>query len=241
MSASVLPFPPAARDLRVHVLPYHPPPTDPRVEEVWKRMERDNPRLFGGGVYNVIEIDPACARITAAYDLYKRFVVQPEVQTGITQLSVSGLTVARNSVLLGQRGHQTRIYGGMWQICPAGGIEPPGDPSALRDLTLADVAENLAREFEEEVGIDPTGRDVLPIAVVHDPVARSQDVVLRVEFDHAQDPRPKPGSGWEHLDIRWVPIADLPAFAQEHTLIAPSEALFRELGWLPEAPSSSGR
>lgn len=245
MTPAVHRFPEHIQRLAVTVQPHREPPHDPRIDSAWEKLRAQNPRLHGGGIYNVLSIDPDRARITAAYDLYKRLVVQPEVDTGIHQLSVSALCTAPSpngpAVLIGQRGRQTRIYGGMWQICPAGGVEPPEDPADLRDLTHDDLRRNLAREVEEEVGLDLADRPATPLAIVHDPTARSYDIVLRVEFGAAQPLRPQQGSTWEHMDIRWLPLRDIPDFDRQHRIIEPTRALFRSLGWLGQAEPATGR
>jgi 8-oxo-dGTP pyrophosphatase MutT (NUDIX family) len=238
--AAVYRFPHELEELHVCVRPYREPPKRGDVDQVWEEMRRQNPRLYGGGLYNVTGIDPQRGRIDAEYDLYKRLVVQPRVETGVIQLSVSALALAPSEhgepcVLIGKRGDETRIYGGMWQICPAGGVEPPEDITRLGDIGFGKIRADLAREFEEEVGIDLGSRPARPLAVVHDRVARSYDVVLRVEFDRAPPPRPPRGNHWEHQDIRWQSLRDLPAFDRRERIIEPTRALFRSLGWLDQA------
>jgi 8-oxo-dGTP pyrophosphatase MutT (NUDIX family) len=245
-SAAVYRIPPGVREVRVHILPYREPPQRDDVDRAWEAMKRENPRLFGGGLYNVLEIDADRGRITAEYDLYKRLVVQPRVETGVNQLSVSALATAPDEsgdpcVLIGKRGQQTRIYGGRWQICPAGGVEPPEDIAALGDIGHEKIRRDLAREFEEEVGIDLDDRPALPIAIVHDRIARSYDLVLRVEFDRPCTPRPHSGNRWEHMEIRWQSLRDLAAFDRSERIIEPTRALFRALGWLSEDGDEPGR
>jgi 8-oxo-dGTP pyrophosphatase MutT (NUDIX family) len=246
-AAEVFLFGPEVRGVHVSLVASTPPPEDDRVERVWGRLKQQNPKLFGGGVYSVLRFSMVRGEIKAAYDLYKRLVVQPEVETGVSQLSVSALAIGpdpekRPCVLLGQRGEQTRIYGGMWQICPAGGVDPPENASDLRDLVHTDVEGALRREFDEEVGFAAPAGVLAPVAIVHDKVARSYDVVLAADFAHLPEPRPRNGSGWEHMAFEWVPIAQLPRFAREHPLIEPTAELFRALRWLPgQAAPRAGR
>ncbi len=235
-------FPAHVQRVDVSVQPFRQPPDDERVDAAWEKLRQQNPRLFGGGIYNVLAVDADRGRITAAYDLYKRLVVQPDVETGVNQLSVSALATAPGAggqpcVLIGQRGQQTRIYGGMWQLCPAGGVEPPDNPADLADIGHDKIRADLAREFTEEVGLDLGDLPARPLAVVHDRIARSYDIVLRVEFAAAQPLRPQHGSGWEHLDLRWLPIAEVPAFDRAQRIIEPTRALFRSLGWLTPGPA----
>jgi 8-oxo-dGTP pyrophosphatase MutT (NUDIX family) len=237
-AAAVRLFPAHIERITVEVAPCAEPPVDEDIQRVWSRMQRENPRLFGGGIYNVLSLDPGRGRILAAYDLYKRLVVQPEIDTGVNQLSVSGLIIApgddgRRRILIGKRGEQTRMYGGMWQICPAGGVEPPEDTGSLRTLTHEDLTAQLERELEEEVGMRLGGAGApRPIAIIHDAAARSYDIVLRVDFDHPCPPRPQKGAGWEHAEIRWVPLEEIPEFCSRRQVIAATRALFGSLGWL---------
>jgi 8-oxo-dGTP pyrophosphatase MutT (NUDIX family) len=228
----LFPVPPEhARSLRV-VIDRTPARLDAetarRTDEVWERKRRENPRLFGGGVLSVESLDLARGIVRARLDEYKRLVVQPEVDTGVAQLSASAVLLAPDdrgflSVLLGKRGEKTRMYPGLWQLCPAGGVEPPEDGRA--ELTHADLADEVAREMREEAGIDPREGRPPALCIVRDVEASSYDIVMRVDLDRAVPPRPQREARWEHEDLRWVALEELDEFGREHRVIASTRAV----------------
>jgi 8-oxo-dGTP pyrophosphatase MutT (NUDIX family) len=203
-----------------------------RTEEVWARKARENPRLFGGGVLSVESLDLARGIVRARADEYKRLVVRPEVETGVCQLSASAVLLApdgrgRESVLLGKRGAGTRMYPGLWQVCPAGGVEPPGD--GRDELTHADLAAEVAREMREEAGIELGEERPRALWIVRDVGASSCDIVLRVGLERAVPAHPQRGALWEHDELRWVALAELGAFAREHRLVSSTRAVLGQL------------
>jgi ADP-ribose pyrophosphatase YjhB (NUDIX family) len=168
---------------------------------------------------------------------YKRLTVQPAVATGVEQLSVTGVVMGRNEagaecVLLGRRGRRTRIYGGMWELAPSGGIEAGPE---RRTLCEADLVEQLQREYEEETGSRDRLSAVRAAAVVHDPVAHSYDVVFvcRAPLAQAVTGLEVQPDRWEYEGVRWMPVASLARFDRENSadIIAPTRALLRFFGW----------
>jgi 8-oxo-dGTP pyrophosphatase MutT (NUDIX family) len=233
----LLAVPPAhARSLRV-VIDRTPVPVDPqtarRTEEVWERKRRENPRLFGGALLSVESLDLARGVVRARVDEYKRLVVRPEVPTGVAQLSASAVLLApddrgRRCVLLGKRGEKTRMYPGLWQLCPAGGVEPPEDGRA--ELTHTHLADEVAREMREEAGIEPPQDRPPALCIVHDLEAGSYDVIVRVDLGRAVEPRPQRHAQWEHQDLRWVPLDDIDHFDGGGRIIASTRAVLAHLG-----------
>lgn len=209
---------------------------DAAVEAEWARMRRDNPRLFDGPVLSVARMD-AGGEIVGRRDSYRRLVVQPAVPTGVQQLSVTGVILGpddagRECVLLGRRGRGTRMYGGMWELAPSGGLDPPAPGRA--DLAIDDLRAQLARELHEEVGGRPAGSlaDAELAAVLHDAAAHSYDLTLRCRAGRALGEH-GPVERWEYDSVRWLPLADIAGFDRDHAaeIIPPTRALFRVLGW----------
>jgi 8-oxo-dGTP pyrophosphatase MutT (NUDIX family) len=208
---------------------------------VWERMRAENPRLFDGPILSVERIEPG-REIVCRPSSYRMLAVQPPtaggVETGVEQLSVTGAVLGRNEgkqecVLLGRRGRRTRIYGGMWELAPSGGIDPPRGRVSLCE---ADLIAQLQTELREETGLDAALRVLGVWAVCHDLVAHSYDVVFvcRVPIAWTTAGLEIKPEAWEYEAVRWVPLARLKQFDQENAaeIIPPTRALFRFFGWV---------
>src|SRR5690606_18540542 len=114
-------------------------------------------------------------------------------------LSVTALLTCAGRVLLGQRGARLRSYPGMWEIGPAGGLDPAGgqtsdgadvspSPKAAgrsagqvpdaSELGLAEIHAALRTEVREEVGLDLDPRSARFIGACADEAAHSLDLVM---------------------------------------------------------------
>ncbi|MEM7755828.1 MAG: hypothetical protein AAF297_09360 [Planctomycetota bacterium] len=247
---------------RVIITDDPPPPSTPELEEhidqLWQHKRAANPRLFDAPVLAYVNDDPTTHTITARRDTYKNLAVQPDLprhaQPALTQLSLTAVLLAPDHqgephVFLGKRSPDTRIYGDLWELGPAGGIDCP--PISQPELDHIDLWANLRNEITEELGLNvalpvggaPTGlgatRSITPIALAHDPFAHSVDIVYRVELTtpvedltNAADPHTTRAS-WEYPATRWIPTAQLAAFDDTETdaIIPPTRALLRRLGW----------
>lgn len=208
-------------------------PHDYRVDTEWNRKRAINPRLFDGPVLSVRTIIGNA--IHCVTDSYKRLVVQPEVETGVQMLSVTGVLTATDSagrkrVLLGRRSHKTRMYGGMWQNCPAGGVDPASDATHIDESGL--IAE-LLREVKEESGLQPAAElKPRPIAVIFDQTARSHDLIVPVDMGSVSNLSTV--RGWEYDELKWLDTGCIAEFegAEEGKIMAITRAIFRVMGWL---------
>ncbi len=208
------------------------------VERRWQQMLADNPCHHNGAILAIESFDPATNTICARRDEYKRLAVQPQAPTRVRILSVTGMIIAgdasgRACVLLGQRSHKTRIYGGLWEFAPSGGIDPPTDD---RDaLTLDDARAQLAGELCEELGLtlDVTGARTIALSV--DAPGNSVDIILRVDTGATIESigLDEAAANWEYTGARWVALDDARAFAAEHAdeLIPPTRDV---LAWVGE-------
>ena len=231
---------PAGRELSVRIEPAPDQRDDPAraqaVDAEWRRRCAANPRLFDGQILSIVRIEPG-EPIRARRDSYKSLTVQPEIETGVEQLSVTGVVLSRDEsgaeqVFLGRRSGQTRVYAGMWELGPSGGIDPP--PANRPDLSEQYLIEQLRREFAEETGCASPLSDIRAAAVCQDFTARSHDIVFTCR---AENLRPSPESHpdrWEYDRAQWVPVRDIAQFDARNSaeIIPPTRALFRFLGWV---------
>ena len=227
---------PLTRSLHIRISRERAPEPSPAVAARWEQLRRENPRHYDGALLSVVTFDPEHAEILCRRDRYQRLAVQPQVPTGVHQLSVTGILTAtdgggRGHVLLGRRGLQTRIFGGMWEIGPSGGVAAPA--ANIESLTNDDLVRHLADEVAEEVGLGlPGGK---PVALVRDEEAFSDDVAIACDLGSLEDVGPGTmGANWEYSEILWLPVDAVPQFdaAHEKEIIGATRALFRVLGWI---------
>jgi len=209
------------------------------VEARWGELVAANPRMFNGPLLSVVGADLGSGAIECGRDDFKQLAVQDRVKTGVEILAVSGVVVARDGrgrehVLLGKRGAQTRVYGGMWELGPSGGMPLPRDGVAA--LGLDDFVEHLREETREEAGIEMDGAACTCVGFCRDFVAHSLDVMVRVEMRERIEELVSRSRDWEYEDVKWVAVDEVAAFDQQHApeIIGPTRAFFRVLGWAVE-------
>lgn len=229
------------------------PPLSPDDERRWADICAANPRAHNGEILAVGPTHHAQSIIACARDQYKRLAVQtsrippPE---GIWILGVKGWITAldhhgHEHLLIARRGAQTRVYADLWESAPAGGVEPPRH--GVHELNVAALAESLAIEGEEELGITLDTRDAQVIGICRDYFAGSDDIFISLRLPDPIDPRRTPACqhgrcGWEYSDFAWLSRADAPAFdaRPKAAIIPPTRAIMRLTGWIPlETPHQS--
>lgn len=207
--------------------------TDTPIGREWASQREANPRLFNGHVLSVVSLDPPLGHIACRRDSYQRLVVQPRVQTGVRMLAVTGVLLATGArgeqhVLFGRRAPDVRVYGGQWELGPSGGVSAP--PPAVQEITGRDLAEHLADEVEEEVGLRVSGG--VPVAVVRDRAACSDDVCMVLHLGPLAALRASPAN-WEYTEVAWVPVRDVAPWmaSARGGVIGASRSLAAHLGW----------
>lgn len=214
-----------------------PPRDEELVESLWQERCRDNPRLYNGPLLSVVSVDHDAGEYQCRRDDFRRLLAQPRVRTGVRLLAVTGAVFARDAagvehLLLARRGAQTRIYPGMWEIAPCGGVAPP--PAGVGGLGEADLRAHVLEEAMEELGMR---FGVGPVcALVRDEVAHSEDLAMRCDAGSLDDARRGfSGANWELSEARWVPLPELEEFDASHAgeIIAASRSLFRAMGLIP--------
>lgn len=209
------------------------------VDAAWEKICTANPRAFDGPILAFVSADPANNIVRARRDNYRRLAVQPEIGTGITLLGVTGVLEARDRagvghVLLGLRSHATRVFGGMWEFGPSGGVEPPEIGQASMDA--GDLWGSLVGEIREEIGL-PTGCDQSPpIGLLCDPSGQSVELVFRVSLLEtveelaAMIEASDRSQRWEYDAVRWVAIGGLGSFAATSPCIPSTAGLIELFG-----------
>lgn len=217
--------------LSIRIDPHGPPAASAEVKRAWAGLCAANPRLFDGPVLSVVWFDADEASMLTRPDRYQRLAVQPRVATGVRMLGVTALLSSRDEaggerLMLGRRGASTRIYGGMWELGPAGGLDSWHAGQLVIDP--AAIIEQAADEVQEEAGLDVSGGSI--IGLVRDDTACSYDVVVRIEVGRGEA-RAARADGWEYSEIAWLAREEAPAFLAGERVIEPARAVLRALGW----------
>jgi 8-oxo-dGTP pyrophosphatase MutT (NUDIX family) len=227
----------SGRDLRVEIdaTPVEEEPAHRAViEEAWERIRAANPRAFNGPILAYLASGPENNLVVCRRDEYRRLAVLPEIETGLVQLGVTGVLEARDEagtrhVLLGLRSHATRVFGGMWEFGPSGGVDPP--PVGQASMDADDIWRVLINEIREEVGLPVDPDPTPPLGLLHEPVGRSCELVVRVSIRRPVEElialidRENRTSRWEYDAVRWVAVDELGAFVDAHPAIPSALAL----------------
>ncbi len=208
-------------------------------EQVWSEMLDASARLHDGPIWAVRSIGPK--ELVVQADQYKRLAVQADPRIGdlgVRLLGVKGLLVGRDAsgierILLARRGGQTRIYQGLWEAAPAGGID------VRQTLGHQAVRETLLTELHEELGLTtPEGAQERIVAAVRDPIAHSIDLIARIDWPEAVNPHATlchTGThAWEYNDSAWASPQDVHTMLANNpaTLSPPTMAVLRWVGWV---------
>lgn len=223
-----------ATTLRVEVVPPAPAPPSPAMQEAWRRMTGSNPRLFDGPILAFADADLARGVVRAQPSSYMVHATGEATQTGARLLSVTGVLLMRvgderDRVHLGRRSPHSHTYPGQWELGPSGGLAPP---TSGNSLSFKDILAELSREIHEELGTSLTFIDACAVALCHDSVARSVDIVILTRVMTPPDPIPVADDRWEYQDTVWVSIENLPAFLDSNHAIEPTRAIAKHLGWV---------
>lgn len=244
---------PADRPPRIVLDRSVPIEPDARVDEEWARLRTRNPALYDAPILSVHRFDEASMEVTCRVMAYRHLATRSRAPNPAELLSILGITLCVDRegvehVLLGRRGSNVRIYAGLWELAPAGGVGVP--PAGRERITPGDLLEQLALEFAEEVSpmLEPSAarvceqaaRDAEIVALVRDPSACSLDMaaVARIPLmlhDLIPARSAQQAGAWEYHELLWLPRPEAPAFdAREQDRIIPTtRSLLRVMGWVP--------
>ena len=172
---------PAVRVRVVRAMPALDVSLDAAVDGLWRvAVERvaagGAGALFNGLVFSADRITPT--EISGHITEFRRIVAQMErpelfAALGLRPLAVCGVLLCADGVAFGRR-HPAAVYQpGLWQLPPAGSV----DPSAVAADRSVDLAAQVMTELTEEVGIQPD--QVAPpraLCVVEHPGSHVSDV-----------------------------------------------------------------
>jgi 8-oxo-dGTP pyrophosphatase MutT (NUDIX family) len=182
-----------------------------QIDRAWHDLCARNPKYFNAPILVFDRYDPASGVIIAHIDEYKHHAVRHSVDLGISLLAVTAVLCRpdreRNAptYLIGKRSTQSHMYGGLWELGPSGGIEPPSDDNAI---TFRGLIGQVDREVREEIGLSVIHQPAAAVSLVHDAYAGSTDIHIGIVLADAHEPDPN----WEYDDTRWITLEDLIAW-----------------------------
>jgi hypothetical protein len=225
-------------------------PLPPDALSLWQQRCAANPRLHDGPILAARSLDAISGRIDCIPDRFQRLASQGAgIDLGVRLLGVKGLIIARDHagaehVLIARRGRQTRIYGDMWELAPAGGVDAP--PEGVASLDEHDVIGAVLDEGREELAMTLDARAARVVAAVQDEVACSLDLIVRVDWPGVIDPRravcAAATCSWEYTDSAWLARKDAADLDRRsgQTIVGPMRAVLRWMNWTGE-PGGEGR
>jgi 8-oxo-dGTP pyrophosphatase MutT (NUDIX family) len=200
----------AARDM-----PALSPALDAEVERLWMIAQaRTGNTLFNGRVFTADDI--AVDALQGHWTEFRRVVAQmerPDLYDALRlrPTATGGVLICAAGMVFGRRPAGAIYQPGMWQLPPAGSI----DPSACRADGSVDVIGNVLMELEEEIGlrraaisrtqllclVEHAGSHVLDLGIA---------IWTSLDADGIRTAHAEHGNR-EYEDLVFVPIAELPA------------------------------
>jgi hypothetical protein len=217
------------------------------VDRAWRELCAVNDSLYDGPILRVRSADAQTGSIVCERSTFRHLATAGRLGRDVRQLGVVGWligcdrTTGEEHVLLGRRGASTRVYPGLWENAPSGGV--PGVPLNLASLEAGALYAALSDEAEEELGIALPAFDSGPVAFdswIHDPVARSLDLVVCVDVGMIDAGRlpclasgGEPDDQREYIDSSWLSRGEAAAYFDRHAnaISPPTLALARHMGW----------
>lgn len=183
---------------------------DRQVASIWASETVRRPgEVFDGLICSVAEATPASIEVFETR--YRYFLAQrrdPELRSllDIRPLAVSGVLICQDGLVLGRRSGTVEQDRGLWELVPAGVL----DPSRRNPVGRPDPVAQLMDELHEEIGLSAhhilLPPQLLAIVVDHDDGVIDLTYCLRTpatadEIAAFVDLHPR-----EHDEIRVVPL-----------------------------------
>jgi 8-oxo-dGTP pyrophosphatase MutT (NUDIX family) len=234
--------------LIAHLRPAPPTPSDlePALAASWQRaQEARGGRLFDGQVFSADEI--TAEGLFGHFASYRAIIAQIDEpalypRLRLRPLAVCGLVRSASGILLGRRAPHMGYQPGLWQLPPAGSVDPSGFAEGE-----ADLVQHFWREIEEELGLGPADVATLrPCGLLEHPESHILDLFFLAETTLSGETlraRQAARGNDEYDRLEIVPETSLPAWIEAHRgELAPQTLIFLAfagLGPLPEPPRSA--
>ncbi len=229
--------------------------TPAEIDRVWQELTSANGALYDGPILCVEAFEASSGSIRCSRSSFRHLAAADRLGLATRQLGIVGWLTGRSRdgrehVLLGRRSSATRVYQGLWENAPSGGVPPRVMAAGASEAGVDTLFEALREEAEEELALDlpawknlEAGRARVRRWIVDD-LARSLDVVVEIEMGETGsgtiDPRTAGGvcanarPDGEYVDVAWVARDEWRDFVRSHSpsvLSPPTVALAESLGW----------
>lgn len=220
-------------DLRLRItrpMPELAPGVDAEIDRLWQAAQvQTSNKLFNGHVFSADSITPHL--INGHWTEFRRIVAQmrrPDLHAdlGVRPLAVGGLVTGPDGVLFGRRPSGAVYQADMWQLPPAGSI----DPGAALDDGWVDPLRQLLEELREELGL--TAEQVAgprPLCIVEHPGSHVLDlgIALTTQLSGAEIHTTHRHSGNTEYDpLMMVPLSNLSDFVGKAGKSLTPQAIF---------------
>ncbi|MBS0655482.1 MAG: hypothetical protein JSR46_06890 [Verrucomicrobia bacterium] len=200
---------PLSSKVRIHLsqepLLELPLPFEVEVEKIWQEQNEVKNNLYNTPLLSYVSHDEQ--RIFGQFVEYRHFVAcqyHPELRKSLNvcPLSVSGLCLSDDHILVGKRDMKLSTYGGYYECIPSGTIEARAYSHGEVDFFM-----QLAWELEEEAHIgEKMIQEIHPLGLFYDEKMGIYDIGMWVRLDLLKQERRNEGSE-EYPMIEWMPIA----------------------------------
>ncbi len=160
-------------------------------------MCASNPACFDGELLHVLGAQRnGCggANVHLIPCSYRFFAVQNDAfDLGVRSLGAKGITSFHGQYLWGKRSGSVLHYQNMWELAPAGCVEPAVKPAVV-----------IEKELQEETGLR-LARPPKEIALVQDPIARTWELIYELQVTNNAL-----GGNHEYTELTWRESGDAP-------------------------------
>lgn len=179
------------------------------VEKTWQE-ELKKRELYNGELLSAVSYDKE--KLTGVFFPYKLFIAKirnPSFKIKMVPVSVSGLILHGDNVLIGQRSNRVTEFPGCYELPPSGSI----GRQVLREGRI-DLKEQLAIELFEEVGITPKKiKKIQFFMLAHDKEQDHIDLCAEIKIS----PFALQSVSGEYSQIMTIPKNELPDFVNRYS------------------------
>lgn len=180
------------------------------IEEIWEKeaLAQKN-HLFNGRLF--IALDVSNEGLIGQFIPYKLYIAtlrSPYLKEKIKihPVSITGITLSHNRILIGQRSKFVTQYPGRFELVPSGGI----DQHSVEDGKI-----NLIRQFrielEEEAGIKEESIEKIELQALHfNPFEEIYEIFAKIEVNNSV--QMEHVKSHEHTELIWMSIEELKSF-----------------------------
>jgi|TARA_B100000959_G_scaffold279786_1_gene340516 8-oxo-dGTP pyrophosphatase MutT (NUDIX family) len=174
-----------------------PAATLDEIDKRWDSMCASNPACFDGELLHVLGAQRnGCggANVHLIPCSYRFFAVQTDAfDIGVRSLGAKGITKFDGKYLWGKRSDSVLNYQLVWELAPAGCVEPTVKPATTIEL-----------ELQEETGLE-LARPPKEIALIQDPIARTWELIYELQVKSSDL-----SGNHEYTELCWRESGDVP-------------------------------